>query len=376
MSHVEQQRGRDLRERLNHRRRHEERRPSLRSRSRSPDNDNRKTRGPLSPPFRKRGTRQRRNSSSSWPNESTENDAPQPERRRGTRQRRNSSSSWPNESTENDAPQPERTRFEKETDPVILARRQKQLDYGKNTLCYQEYIDTVPKHKREPFHPRTPVKTRKTSRRRWDSAIKNWRIHLHYWNDPVKLAALRSRKDSDSIGSDSESAGTASVPSTPDRRRDSDKPPPAQPIAVKRKPPQEPATIKQEHTAAGDHATEERPKAVDLKQDTRTVKQDVKQEPGAAKRELSFPVVVKQEPIDPDLIKQERLSPPPDAAKQDLEQTVVKQERPEPEPEPPAAKQEPESEDENQDPSEEYDPSFSWADDVEGLVEELGGAPI
>ncbi|KAF0305489.1 Histone RNA hairpin-binding protein [Amphibalanus amphitrite] len=298
-----------------------------------------KTRGPLSPPFRKRGTRQRRNSSSSWPNESTENDAPQPERRRGTRQRRNSSSSWPNESTENDAPQPER-------------------------------------HKREPFHPRTPVKTRKTSRRRWDSAIKNWRIHLHYWNDPVKLAALRSRKDSDSIGSDSESAGTASVASTPDRRRDSDKPPPAQPIAVKRKPPQEPATIKQEHTAAGDHATEERHKAVDLKQDTRTVKQDVKQEPGAAKRELSFPVVVKQEPIDPDLIKQERLSPPPDAAKQDLEQTVVKQERSEPEPEPPAAKQEPESEDENQDPSEEYDPSFSWADDVEGLVEELGGAPI
>ena len=39
------------------------------------------------------------------------------------------------------------------------------------------------RYEREPFHPRTPVKTRKTSRRRWDSAIKHWRIHLHYWNE-------------------------------------------------------------------------------------------------------------------------------------------------------------------------------------------------
>ena len=32
-----------------------------------------------------------------------------------------------------------------ETDPVTLARRQKQIDYGKNTESYKIYLDCFPK---------------------------------------------------------------------------------------------------------------------------------------------------------------------------------------------------------------------------------------
>ena len=43
-----------------------------------------------------------------------------------------------------------------ETDPVILARREKQILYGKSTADYAAYLKTVPKNERTSQMPRTP----------------------------------------------------------------------------------------------------------------------------------------------------------------------------------------------------------------------------
>ncbi|KZS18724.1 putative Histone RNA hairpin-binding protein [Daphnia magna] len=91
-----------------------------------------------------------------------------------------------------------------EEDPLILSRRQKQIDYGKNTIAYDNYIKAIPKNQRTKEHPQTPNKYKKYSRRGWDGSIRVWRQKLHVFdNDDSKekeCAAVGSVDDAEIEG--------------------------------------------------------------------------------------------------------------------------------------------------------------------------------
>ncbi|TNN08672.1 Histone RNA hairpin-binding protein [Schistosoma japonicum] len=73
--------------------------------------------------------------------------------------------------------------IELERRQMELLRRQKDIDMGKVTERYAEYVLSIPKPERQKFHPRTPNKFRKVSRRAWDGMIRKWRKHLHNFDD-------------------------------------------------------------------------------------------------------------------------------------------------------------------------------------------------
>ncbi|KAF9822664.1 hypothetical protein SFRURICE_012443 [Spodoptera frugiperda] len=87
--------------------------------------------------------------------------------------------------------------LELETDPLVLRRRQKQIDYGKNTVGYYNYTTHVKYEERTKDHPKTPDKFAKYSRRSWDTLIRLWRKKLHEYDVDGEDDCLDNEDDSD-----------------------------------------------------------------------------------------------------------------------------------------------------------------------------------
>lgn len=79
---------------------------------------------------------------------------------------------------------------ENESDPSIISRREKQIEYGKSTPAYERYSNQVVKKARTATMPRTPEKLKKYSRRQFDGLIKAWKIKIHEWDLVVNGKSL------------------------------------------------------------------------------------------------------------------------------------------------------------------------------------------
>lgn len=75
--------------------------------------------------------------------------------------------------------------MEKEVDPHKIETRLKQIQYGYNTVAYDNYVAQVPKTQRNQNydeHPRTPDPYIKQSKRAFDGRVRKWRRELHRWD--------------------------------------------------------------------------------------------------------------------------------------------------------------------------------------------------
>lgn len=110
------------------------------------------------------------------------------------RSRENKENERPNGGKKTMTPSRDRSRSPKpveiEDSADVLIRRQKDIDYGKNTTEYHEYVDNVKKNERLNEQPWTPDKYEKMTRRNWDKQVKIWRKQLHYWRDPKPVKEL------------------------------------------------------------------------------------------------------------------------------------------------------------------------------------------
>mmetsp|Transcript_8027 Transcript_8027/g.13352 ORF Transcript_8027/g.13352 Transcript_8027/m.13352 type:complete len:276 (+) Transcript_8027:133-960(+) len=72
----------------------------------------------------------------------------------------------------------------KETNLQRIEMRLKQIQFGKNTVGYDNYLATVSREKRGCYsiHPRTPDPYKEMSKRAFDGCIKAWRRALHKWD--------------------------------------------------------------------------------------------------------------------------------------------------------------------------------------------------
>ena len=74
----------------------------------------------------------------------------------------------------------------KETDEHKLKQRQRQIDYGKNTLGYARYLELVDKSARKAGDIWTPDIHASMSKRAFDGCVRKWRRLLHAYDPPVE----------------------------------------------------------------------------------------------------------------------------------------------------------------------------------------------
>ncbi|KAL0211010.1 hypothetical protein P9112_009308 [Eukaryota sp. TZLM1-RC] len=69
-----------------------------------------------------------------------------------------------------------------ESDRIKIKWRQRQIQYGKSTPGYARYLQEVPKHLRQPHHPKTPPLDLKISKKKWGYMCSMWRRALHTYD--------------------------------------------------------------------------------------------------------------------------------------------------------------------------------------------------
>lgn len=66
-----------------------------------------------------------------------------------------------------------------EEDEHRIAQRQKQIDYGKNTLAYDKFSAVLPRDKRTRGDPMTPLARQKCSKRSFAGQVTSWKKRVY-----------------------------------------------------------------------------------------------------------------------------------------------------------------------------------------------------
>ncbi|EGC35918.1 hypothetical protein DICPUDRAFT_151672 [Dictyostelium purpureum] len=108
-----------------------------------------------------------------------------------------------NTNTESNKNKNNKYNFNEKYEDRILIARQKQIDYGKNTQGYKNYIELLnsnPNFMNETNNVKIPCIFQKCSKRSFDGQIKKWRRFLHQFDDNFS-------SDSDIFNTSSSSEG-------------------------------------------------------------------------------------------------------------------------------------------------------------------------
>ncbi|KAI0557704.1 Oocyte-specific histone RNA stem-loop-binding protein [Gracilaria domingensis] len=76
-----------------------------------------------------------------------------------------------------------------ETDSHRLSQRQKQVDYGKNTLAYDRFIAACPREQRKKGDPMTPLIRQKCSKRSFMGQVTSWKKKVYAYVAELDKAA-------------------------------------------------------------------------------------------------------------------------------------------------------------------------------------------